>query len=206
MSDFQAIMPEQANIHSASLIAQARARLPANQGLRMEGDRQQAGVLVAITVGANEPAVIMTERAQHMKLHPGESAFPGGKKDPEDASLLATALREAYEEVGLLPEDFEYLGCLDQQLTRTHIEVAPFVGLVPEAAELTANLNELGCIYTIPLSFLLNPDNLRIAEVAYQGEMRKVPHFDYLQHSVWGVTAIILVDLLNTAFGAKLRY
>jgi 8-oxo-dGTP pyrophosphatase MutT (NUDIX family) len=191
-------------VNHAALTA-ARQQLQRNQAALIRGQYPEAAVLVAIAVGAGEPAVIMTQRADHMKLHPGESAFPGGKQDPEDSSLLATALREANEEVGLLASHVDYLGPLDQRLTRTAIRVSPFVGLVDAASPLTPNLGELSSIYHIPLSFLSQPGNLQVLEKDYQGRLWRVPHFEYQGYSVWGVTAMILVDLVNTAFGAKLR-
>jgi 8-oxo-dGTP pyrophosphatase MutT (NUDIX family) len=188
-----------------AVLAAARQQLQKNQAALIDGHYPEAAVLVAITEGGDEPSVIMTQRADHMNLHPGESAFPGGKQDPEDDSLLATALREANEEVGLLASAVDYLGPLDQRLTRTAIRVSPFVGLVDAATPLSPNLDELSSIYRIPLSFLSQPDNLQVLEKEYQGTLWRVPHFEYQGYSVWGVTAMILVDLVNTAFGVKLR-
>lgn len=187
------------------LINVARQQLLVNQAQKLHGEYPQAAVLVAITVGDNEPSVILTQRADHMNIHPGESAFPGGKQDPEDESLLATALREANEEVGLLASDVEHIGQLDQQVSKTGILVSPFVSLVPESVQLVPNLNELSNIFSVPVSYLCNPDNLLISERQTPRGFRRVPHFEYGGYTVWGLTAIVLVDLVNTAFNAELQ-
>ncbi|MFA7554528.1 MAG: CoA pyrophosphatase [Spongiibacteraceae bacterium] len=181
-----------------------RRQLAINTPLTVEGDYTEAAVLVAITVGAAEPEVILTRRAQHLKLHPGEAAFPGGKKDPEDSSLLYTALREANEEVGLLADNVEYIGQLNQRLTRSAIRVSPYVGLVSSEVQLTPNLNELDCIYRLPLGFLLDTANVNYEQVLYQGRLIQVPYFVYRHHRVTGMTALVLMDLMNTGFDAGL--
>lgn len=187
-----------------SVITTMRESLAINEPIVLREEYRQAAVLVPIVVGREEPAVLLTQRAQHLKLHPGESAFPGGKKDPEDENLLATALREAEEEIGLPPSKVEFLGCLDQHITRTDIIVSPHVGIISEVIPLTANLDELNVIFKIPLSYLADQNNLRVDELEYRGVMIKVPSYHYQGHKVWGVTAKIIVDLINTGVDAEL--
>lgn len=168
------------------------------------GNYPEAAVLMPVTYGEQEPHLVLTRRAMHLSIHPGEAAFPGGKRDPEDDSLLATALREANEEVGLDPNHFTFLGQLDQRLTRTDIKVSPFVGFVPENVELLANPDELDCIYQVPITHFLDSKNMLVAQREYQGKMQATPHFQYQQHTVWGVTALMIIDLANTVFDAGL--
>lgn len=175
-----------------------------NQPAVVDGQYPEAAVVVAVTVGGDEPEVILTRRAMHMNIHPGEAAFPGGKRDLDDENLLATGLREANEEVGLLANDFELLGQLDQRLTKTEIKVTPFVGLVPADVQLQANLQELDCVYRVPISYFLDSKHLLIAEREYRGKLCPVPHFKYQQHTVWGVTALMIIDLMDTVFGVDL--
>ena len=179
------------------IITALREALAINTPVVRHEKYRQAAVLVPIVVGVGEPTVLLTQRAQHLKLHPGESAFPGGKQDPDDESLLATALREANEEIGLLPSDVVYLGRLDQHITRTDIIVSPHVGLISDTLPLTANLDELNVIFNIPLSYLADQRNIRVVEQEYRGVMMKVPSYEYQGHVVWGVTAKIIVDLVN---------
>jgi len=202
-------------------LAALRRRLPGNSAKVFRGDPAQlikpgasgfraAAVLVAITECGGEQCLLLTRRAAHLNLHPGEAAFPGGKRDPEDVSLVATALREANEEVGLKAEQFELLGQLDQHLTRSNITVAPFVGLAAPPLQLRPNLSELDCIYAVPLDFFFEHNNMQLQKVEYHGVLRQVPQFRYLdpkhgEQLIWGVTALIIVDLMNTVFDAQLQ-
>jgi len=174
---------------SDRVIDTLRRRMEAYQPASIAGNYPEAAVLIVILEGGDQPELLLTKRAGHLKLHPGEAAFPGGKQDPEDESLLMTALREAEEEVDLPRRCFECLGSLDQRVTRTDIKVTPFVGLIPHTIQLAANLDELDCIYTVPLSFFLDPAHLMIGEIEFRGQLRYVPRFDYQQQSIWGVTA-----------------
>jgi 8-oxo-dGTP pyrophosphatase MutT (NUDIX family) len=172
--------------------------------LKLAGRYPEAAVLVAISDDLKTPALLLTKRAQHLAIHSGEVAFPGGKRDPGDSNLLATALREAQEEVALAPASFQYLGCLDERITRTNIKVTPFVGVIPATTPLIANRDELDSLFYAPLDFLCRPENLCIDSIPYQGEVRQIPRFDYGGYSIWGVTAMIIVDLMNTVFEADL--
>ncbi len=192
------------NQNDSNIVAQLRRRLSGRQPSLINRSYIEASVLVAIKMDADQPSLILTRRASHLNIHPGEAAFPGGKKDLEDESLLHTALREANEEIGLSAAEFDYFGALDQCVTSTGIKVSPFVGLVSASAQLTPNLQELDCIYTVPIDFFLNANNLQSIEKLYKGGMRTVAHFNYQQHSIWGVTARIIIDLMNTAFDAGL--
>ncbi|WP_101759347.1 CoA pyrophosphatase [Oceanicoccus sp. KOV_DT_Chl] len=185
------------------MLGRIQQRLAAFEPRLYNSNYRQAAVLLAITA-AEEPELILTRRARHLTLHPGEVAFPGGKRDPEDDSLWATALREANEEVGLLAADVTCVGALSQYLTRTNINISPFVAFVPDGLMLTPNLNELDAIFKTPLRHFLEPDNLQAAEKPYRGRLKKVPHFDYQQYGIWGVTALMIMDLMNTAFDAGL--
>jgi 8-oxo-dGTP pyrophosphatase MutT (NUDIX family) len=206
---------------SKQCLAALRQRLPGNSAKPFNGDPEQllepgadafrqAAVMVAIAEQQGQDSVLWTRRAAHLNLHPGEAAFPGGKRDPQDASLLATALREADEEVGLQASQFEYLGMLDQHLTRSNITVAPFVGLALPPLRLRANLSELDCIYAVPLDFFAERNNMQLHSVQYHGLRRDVPRFQYRdarhgEQLIWGVTALIIVDLMNTVFDAGLH-
>ena len=178
--------------------------LATHQPLKISGEYPEAAVLVAINDDPVNPGLLLTQRAQHLAIHSGEVAFPGGKCDLEDASLLGTALREAEEEVELAQDQFHFIGCLDQRITRSGIRVTPFVGMIPAAAKLVANLDEIDAFFYTPLDFFLEPANLHIDQVVYQQELRHIPRFDFESYCIWGVTAMIIVDLMNTVFNAGL--
>jgi 8-oxo-dGTP pyrophosphatase MutT (NUDIX family) len=185
------------------LAALERALLD-HQPSRIAGNFIEAAVMLAITKGGTEPSLIVTRRAAHLNLHAGESAFPGGKHDAQDSSLLQTALREAWEEVALEPRQFRFIGELDQQLTSTGIRVSPFVGVVSDAVALSANLAELDSIFKVPLAFLVDRSNLQFTPKIYPQGTINVPNFIYGEYSVWGATARMVIELMNKAFDARL--
>ena len=113
---------------------------------------REAAVLVPITRAEN-PELILTLRSQNLSTHGGEVAFPGGRRDPEDADLVSTALREAQEEVGLSPGLVEMVGPLSEVVSRHAIKVTPYVGIVPDYVEYRANADEIDSVFSVPLDF-----------------------------------------------------
>ena len=164
-----------------------------------------AAVLVAITDDKYNPEVILTRRAQHLPTHKGQIAFPGGKADLDDADLVATALREAYEEVALKPEAVKVVGKMGQVLSRQGFVVTPVIGVVPTAVvnQLMPNLGELDRIFTVPLRFFVDTkpqmDALPLAE-----GVKQVPSFYYDEYRIWGMTAFILAEFVNLVYDARI--
>lgn len=175
------------------------ARAPAGRGPAGRGpaDRgpAEAAVLIAI-VQREQPMVLLTERTRHLSSHSGQVAFPGGKRDPEDADAVATALREAQEEVGLDPALVEVLGSLPPYVTTTGFVVTPVVGLVAAEARYQPNPYEVADLFEVPLAFLLDPANhQRHALDRPEGrrEWLSMPYQDGpLQRYIWGATAGML--------------
>ena len=159
-----------------------------------------AAVLVALLEVDAEPAILLTQRAQHLRIHPGEIAFPGGKMDDEDEHLLATAIREAEEEVALPTELFHSVGRLDQRVTRSNLRVTPCVGYLSKPPQLCANPDEIAAVFTVPVSFFLKPKNLVWDYVIYRGEPRYVAYYQYQHYRIWGMTAMVIVNLMNVLF------
>ena len=121
-----------------------------------------AAVLVPIVMHADEPTVLLTERASNLRDHSGQIAFPGGKIDADDPSPLDTALREADEEIGLDRRLVRPLGYLDSYLSSSGYIVFPAVGVVTPRFELTLNRHEVADAFEVPLSFLMDPANHEI--------------------------------------------
>lgn len=165
-------------------------------------DRQQAAVLIMFQDAANGPEVVLTRRADHMRLHPGEIAFPGGRRDDTDRDEWHTALRENEEELAVLPAKVQRLGQLERMITRTGIEVTPCVGYLAEPVEFVPNPEELSEVFTAPLSFFANANNLVLENMEIDGRSRKVPHYLYETFDIWGVTAFMLVRLANIGHSA----
>lgn len=154
-----------------------------------------AAVLVPIVARDTGPTVLLTVRTQHLRAHAGQVSFPGGRTDEGDASAIATALREAQEEVGLKSSDVELLGLLDNYQTGTNYLVTPVVAWVAPHIELTLNKNEVAHAFEIPLDFVLNPIHHGIESRSYQGRTRRYYVFRYQEFFVWGATAGMLMNL-----------
>jgi len=164
----------------------------------------QAGVLIAIT-DELEPHVILTKRARGLSSHGGEVALPGGKRDDSDPSVVFTALREAHEEINLLPAQVKVLGKIDDQISLHSIKVTPSVGVIADNIEFTANQGELDCVFKVPLSFLLEPANQcgHLAKYRYQSKF--APCYLYEGHLIWGLTSYILSEFLNVTLDANIK-
>ena len=119
-----------------------------------------SAVLAPLYDGPDGPTVVLTRRAAHLRNHRGEVSFPGGRQEDQDADLVATALREAQEEVGLDPSTVEVIGELDRLSTFTsRSEIHPYVGLLhPPPGDLVAQASEVERILHVPLAELLDPD------------------------------------------------
>lgn len=180
--------------------------MPGYETPQIPGDYPRAGVLVAITADSHEPEIVLTLRASHLKKHSGEVAFPGGMHEQHDQDLLATALREANEEVGLNHNDYEHLGLLTPRLTNTKIAMSPYVGVVPSAQCLQPNPNEIDSIFTVPLSFFADPDNLYIYEVERLSANSYIPEYRYEDYVIFGATAMVIVELMNAMFDSELPW
>ena len=165
-------------------------------------NRPEAGVLIALTNDAHDPEVILTRRARHLNTHSGEIAFPGGKRDATDPDLLFTALREAEEEVGLSPSQVEVLGPLGQLMSKHMLQVTPYVGIIDKGVELTPNPDELDRIHRVPVSFFLEDKRHHTDKIPFKGVTHYVPAYEYEGDIIWGLTAYMLVELLNVGFDA----
>lgn len=164
-----------------------------------------AAVLVAITDDMANPEVILTRRAEHLPTHKGQIAFPGGKAEPEDVDLVATALREAFEEVALKPELVKVVGSMGQVLSRQGFVVTPIVGVVPASvvSQLKPNLGELDRIFTVPIHFLTDSKPVMDLLPLAAG-VKQVPSFYYDEYRIWGMTAFILAELVNLVFDGRI--
>lgn len=156
----------------------------------------RAAVLIPIVQRA-VPTVLLTERTAHLSTHSGQVAFPGGRTDPEDANATATALREAYEEVGLEAGAAQVLGELPVYLTGSSFIVSPVVALVHPDFVLRPNPYEVARVFEVPLAFLLDPAHHRRHLFEYAGQRREwysMPYRDAdgYEHFIWGATAGML--------------
>ena len=155
---------------------------------------REAAVLVPV-VPYPEPRLLLTKRATHLRHHPGQVAFPGGKRDPADRSLMQTALRETGEELGLSPSQIEIIGTLPAVSSQTGFHVTPFVALLSPGTPLTPEPGEVALSFEVPLAAMLSPANFFRLEVLRNGYPHGVWVVDYQKHFIWGMTAGIIRSL-----------
>jgi 8-oxo-dGTP pyrophosphatase MutT (NUDIX family) len=155
----------------------------------------KAAVLIPIVKRQDGLNVILTKRANKLKQHPGQIAFPGGKLDKTDASLEATALRETHEEIGINPKDVNILGRLAPHSTVTGFQISPFVGKIKDNVSMKVQITEVAEIFEVPLSYLLDVNNYRVENLTWQNKKRYFYNIPYGPFYIWGATARILKGL-----------
>jgi 8-oxo-dGTP pyrophosphatase MutT (NUDIX family) len=161
-----------------------------------------AAVLLPLYDKDGELYIVFTKRPETMQYHKGQICFPGGSCHAEDRSLLDTALREAYEEIGLRPEDVEVLGELDKMCTASsNFLITPFVGVIPHPYEFVVSEEEIDELIEIPVSVLLDKKNYYEKLQEFNGAPYLGSFFDYEGRVIWGATAKILRQFLDLVFG-----
>lgn len=168
-----------------------------NPGIRLTEGRKLRPGAVLIGVCSDDASVVLTKRAHHLRNHPGQIAFPGGKVDAADKDVTAAALREAQEEIALDPENVEILGLLNPHETVTGFSVTPVVALINGAPRFEPDPGEVDEVFRVPLSFLANPANFRIEGRRWQGIVRRYYVAPYGPYYIWGATARMLHRLAS---------
>lgn len=170
-------------------------RLPAALLENLGPTLRPAGVLIPLIEHAGALSVLLTERAADLRHHAGQVSFPGGGMEAQDTDIRATALREAWEEVGIHPDAVEIAGFLEPTPTVTGFAVTPVVGLVAPTFELKVDPLEVARAFEVPLEFLMDARNEVHSERDFGGIRVPVVSFHYGAHRIWGATAGILISL-----------
>ena len=154
-----------------------------------------AAVLVPLIDRPGGMTVLLTQRTDHLKDHAGQISFPGGRVEPGDDDVVAAALRESEEEIGLDPARVQIVGRLDTCLTGTGFSVAPVVGLIDPPLDLALDRDEVAAVFEVPLSFVLDARNHQRQSAVLRGVERHFFVLDYDRRYIWGATARMLVNL-----------
>jgi 8-oxo-dGTP pyrophosphatase MutT (NUDIX family) len=180
---------------------------PLEWHVEMRGDLQDssraeltaAAILLPIVLRDQGLTVLLTRRAAHLKHHPGQISFPGGRVESYDLSHVDAALREAQEEIGLLAQSVEVIGQLPSYRTVSAYQITPVVGLIAPDLTVTLDANEVDAVFEVPLSFLMNADHhqLHAYQASPQSEIRHFYSMPYQDFFIWGATAALLRNLFH---------
>ncbi|WP_435101193.1 CoA pyrophosphatase [Arhodomonas sp. AD133] len=169
--------------------------MPARPAVPAGASLHPAAVLVPLVERESGLNVVLTRRTAHLRAHAGQISFPGGRIEAHDESSLAAALREAEEEVGLVPEAVELVGRLPVYPTGTGFRIDPWVGIIAPSVTLVPDPGEVAEIFEVPLAFVLDPANHRPHSLDRGGRRYRLCAIPYGDYYIWGATAAILRDL-----------
>jgi 8-oxo-dGTP pyrophosphatase MutT (NUDIX family) len=172
---------------SPELQSRVRASLPAQ--------RVPAAVLVPLVEHATGLTVLLTQRAETLKDHAGQISFPGGRIEPDDRDAWHAALREAHEEIGLLPDLVEFAGYLPDHFVITGFRVTPVVGFVNPDYQLRIAEAEVHDVFEVPLDYILDAANHKSRRRQLHGLTIDVHDIPYGERNIWGATAGMLLTL-----------
>lgn len=157
----------------------------------------RAAVLVPIIDYTNNFRVLFTQKPEFLQHHAGQISFPGGREEPSDVSLIETALRETYEEIGLSASQITVLGDLPtrETLSGPGFLVQPYVALIEPPLHLNLDPNEVAASFEVPLNYLLDRQNWQRHHGLWQRKRRYYYVIQYEDYFIWGLTAAIIVSL-----------
>ena len=180
------VMPAESKDGPATMREQRAARL------------KPAGVLVPLMEGpGGDLNVLLTQRSAELKLHAGQTSFPGGRMEHDDINIAATALRETHEEVGIARERVAVIGYLEPMPTVTGYAVTATVGLVSAGTRVEVDRNEVEYAFEVPLEFLIAPENAQLVEREVHGKRIRMVEYHYEEQRIWGATAMLIQQFIK---------
>jgi 8-oxo-dGTP pyrophosphatase MutT (NUDIX family) len=181
------VMPGARDTHVVALPADARVML--------------AAVLIPLIPRDDDIHVLLTQRTAHLKDHPSQISFPGGRVEGGDQDRIETALREAAEEIGLAREHVTILGCLPDYDMPSGFRISPVIGWIEPPFELKLDPVEVEAAFEVPLSYLIDPANHQYRRYEFNGRSRDYLAMPYEGRYIWGATAGMLQRLSQQLAG-----
>ena len=189
------------NIPSQKFLAHVRSSLEKHKRVTTsEWEARPAAVLLPLFYDNDDWNLLYTRRTESVDSHRGQVSFPGGAIEDVDNGPVEAALREVEEEIGIRGDDVEILGCVDNMWTISQFSVTPVVGRIPWPISMDLNEAEVARVFGVPLSWLIDANNLEI-------ELRDIPEFGlkvpvyffkhYDSELIWGATAQITLNFLE---------
>ncbi|MEX2115301.1 MAG: CoA pyrophosphatase [Bacteroidota bacterium] len=160
-------------------------------------DLVHAGVLILLFHKNTELHVLLTKRSSDVEHHRGQISFPGGAVDDNDADIIATAVRETEEEIGIPASVINVLGLFDDTWTPSGFRITPVIGFTHARPEVRLNPIEVEEVLEVPLSFFLDPRNERVKELTRGGATVDVYFYTHGTNEIWGATAAMLRSLVR---------
>ncbi len=164
----------------------------------------RAAVLMALFKKKDAWYILMTKRSDEVEHHKGQISFPGGAADHGDKNIVATALRETKEEIGLESDNVEILGLYDDHATPTGFVITPVVGYIKKLPSLSPGEQEVVEILEVPVSLFLDPTKERMVQMERRGMKVDVYFYNFGKHELWGATARISRDFLREMSAARI--
>jgi 8-oxo-dGTP pyrophosphatase MutT (NUDIX family) len=176
------------------------ASIDGDPGMYEEGSLKCAAVLIPLVWQEDEWHLVFTRRTDTVEHHKGQVSFPGGGCEVGEVTPEATALREAWEEIGVKPESVRLLGRMNEVITITRYQVTPVVGIIPWPYQVALEPSEVVRLFTIPLLWLAGQSNWNEQTVAVGGMLAPIPVVRYKPYDgeiLWGITARITHNFLS---------
>ena len=165
---------------------------------QLSGALRPAGVLIpVIERDTADLSLLLTQRSAELKHHAGQVSFPGGRWEPHDLDIVATALRETHEEVGIAQDDVTVIGYLNPMPTITGYAVTPVVGVVSGDIELRLDHTEVEYSFEVPLPFLMDAGNQKMVDRELGGRIAAMAEYHYDGQRIWGATAYIICEFMK---------
>ncbi len=172
-------------------LAELEGLLPPDTPLR------PAAVLIGLVARESGWQIVLTKRTEHLPHHAGQISFPGGRIEASDRDVIAGALRETFEELGIAPQYIHPIGMLDTYGTISAFAVTPVVAIIAPEAPMLADPQEVDEVFEVPLSFFLDLSNRKREERFFSGRVRGYYVFPFGERYIWGATAGMMVNLLE---------